>query len=33
MTEFVAGTDAATHNGKKVRARLVAQDDATAASA
>jgi pimeloyl-ACP methyl ester carboxylesterase len=33
VTEFVAGTDAATHNGRKVRARLVAQDDAAVASA
>ena len=33
VTEFVAETDAATHNGKKVRARLVARDDAAAASA
>jgi pimeloyl-ACP methyl ester carboxylesterase len=33
VTEFVADTDAATHNGRKVQARLVAQDDAAAASA
>jgi pimeloyl-ACP methyl ester carboxylesterase len=32
VTEFVAGTDAATHNARRVRARLVAQD-AEAASA
>jgi pimeloyl-ACP methyl ester carboxylesterase len=33
VTEFVADTDAAAHNAKKVRARLVAQDAAAAASA
>ena len=33
VTEFVADNDAATHNAKKVRARLVAQDLAAAASA